>query len=181
MHGNEVVKAASGDAHLRGLAVVLFYGRDFLRYGSRAGIWRSHGAGVYPGSSGLLRKRKQGSKGIYNCIQAEGPGDLRRVAGRSYCVQPDAVWVPDLLRRDEPGSGSVCADHPQGTVGNRCIFMYGPAPWSGLSPGVVRAVRLVRPDSEKAPYPARTSAVNHHRRRGVSGGFRFTLPVGLFP
>lgn len=43
-----------------------------MRYGSRAGIWRSHGAGVYPGSSGLLRKRKQGSKGIYNCIQAEG-------------------------------------------------------------------------------------------------------------
>ncbi len=39
-----------------------FYGRDFLRYGSRAGIWRSHGAGVYPGSSGLLRKRKQGVK-----------------------------------------------------------------------------------------------------------------------
>ena len=29
MHGNEVVKAASGDAHLRGLAAVLFYGRDF--------------------------------------------------------------------------------------------------------------------------------------------------------
>ena len=162
---------------------------DWLLFCFTAGIFASTAAalafggptvqGCILGAAGSFGSGNRG-KGIYNCIQAEGPGDLRRVAGRSYCVQPDAVWVPDLLRRDEPGSGSVCADHPQGTVGNRCIFMYGPAPWSGLSPGVVRAVRLVRPDSEKAPYPAGTSAVNYHRRRGRFWRFRFTLPVGAF-